>query len=617
MDMSRYQSLFLNDTAEHLDALEGNLLVLEGNPGDRESLDEVFRHLHSVKGMAASMHYEVMARLAHRLEDLASEARESGRGLSSPAVEVLLQGLDVLRVQLQAVRGKQSLPPLPEELVLALEKLQGGSRPPPEASAPPAQPAAGSEPARWLVEVVLEESCPAPALRAFVIVNRLRQLAPLVECRPSEQQLRAGQFPGNRLLQVLLGEAERSGLEALGESLLEVSSFKVEPLAPPAAPGGRQAAAAGPGPPPAARPATVRVGTELLDFFFDSVGELISLLSFFEEYSGGVDSRALRHGVRRLGQVVRRLRDRVVQVRMVPVSLLTARLPRVVRDLARQQDKQVDFTISGQEVELDRAIVEALDTPLLHLLRNAVDHGLEDAAARRARGKPDGGRLELSFQRAGERVQVRLRDDGAGIDLERVMQRARQQGLLADGERPGRQRLLELIFQPGFSTRERAGQVSGRGEGLDAVRRDIERLGGRVTVETVSGQGTTFFIDLPLTLAIVPVLLVEEAGAVLALPAQRVERVQAGHEDGAVRLAEILGGAAGGGAGECVVLGGAGGPLLRLVVERICGHREVVVKPLGRLLAAVGPYSGAAVLGDGRPALVLDVDELLRRRAGR
>lgn len=510
MDMSRYQTLFLSDSGEHLQALEGNLLALEEDPRDRESLNEAFRHLHSLKGLAASMHYEAMARLAHRLEDLASEARGQERGLAAEAVEVMLQGQDVLRAQLQAIRQGQSLPPVPEELVLALEKLQGTSQPPP----PPA---------------------PVPA--------------------------------------------------------------------------------------PALRPATVRVGTELLDFFFDSVGELFSLLSFFEEYAAANDdSTALRHGVRRLGQVVRRLRERVVQVRMVPVALLTARLPRVVRDLARQQDKQVEFVVSGQEVELDRAIVEALDVPLLHLLRNAVDHGLESAAQRRAAGKPAAGRLELSFQRSGERVQVLLRDDGRGIDLERVWQRARQQGLLPDSEtRPEQRRLLELLFQPGFSTREQAGQVSGRGVGLDAVRRDLERLGGRVTVESLAGQGTSFFMDLPLTLAIVPVLLVEEAGALLALPAQRVERVQAGEDDGerVMRLADILGGESAAPAGECLVLGGPGGTVLRLGVEHICSHREVVVKPAGRLLAAVGPYSGAAVLGDGRPALVLDVDELLRRGSGR
>jgi two-component system chemotaxis sensor kinase CheA len=612
MDMSKYRPFFLSDAAEHLEGLERELMALEQNPRETARLDEIFRHLHSLKGLSASMQYVSMSRLAHRLEDLIEVSRQKKTAPGPEHFRLLLGGVDILREQLEKVRRDESPGETPVEFLAELESLlqrtpaPGGTTLSSTAEArPQAQPAGPV----WKVVLAVDRDCLAPTARAMVALKQLGRLGKVISSRPTPEQLRAGELPERTLVVELQSDCTREQLLALQQKLAEIESVQVE---------SPQAAAAGA---PVLQLPTVRVETELLDFFFDSVSELVIMLGRLENLGQqSADPRLLRE-VNRLGRLVRRLYQRVAEVRLVPVSLLSNRLARACRDLARSLGKQVELKIEGEEVKFDRSLIEVLDAPLLHLLRNSLGHGIETPAERRAAGKSEAGRVRVVFARAGERAQVLLEDDGAGIDEEKVKQKAAQLGITIPARRDW---LWEIISRPAFSTSEKADQLSGRGVGLDAVRHAVEQAGGKVRLETQVGRGTSFFIELPLSVAIVPLLLVEEGGALLGLPASGVQRVlalQSGQKtaDGRMLLGEeefdllelsrLLGGERRAG-GEGVLLE-ADGRRLVLGVEHVLGYRQVVAKKPGRILGRLGPYAGTAVLGDGRPLLLLDVPQLL------
>jgi two-component system chemotaxis sensor kinase CheA len=673
MDMSKYKPLFLSETGEHLDALESDLLALEQRPDDSERIHEAFRHLHSVKSMAASMDYEPLSQLAHRLEDVVAPLRDRGGALSDEAVELLLSGLDALRSGLEAAAADRPMAEPDAQLLGALERAAaeagaggagaataatGRAAEPAAAEPPPAapEPADGAPDAapRWRLRVAIDAGCSLPAVRAFVVHRRLSGAYRLLDCTPPPEQLRAGELPAGRLEVELAGARTAAELEALLATVPEVAAVEIDRLAP--AGGGDAGRAAGPSAATAASdrpvepvsgpasgpealdapsgPSSVRVRTELLDFIVDAVGELIALRAAFEDLAERSELPALGGRVRRLGKVVRRLQDRVMEVRMVPVSLLTDRLPRVCRDAARRSGKRVAFEVAGADVELDRALLETLDAPLLHLLRNAVEHGIEPPQQRRQLGKPAQGRVWLEIHRRQDRVLLRLSDDGRGLDLDRLAAKARQAGLLEPQQQLDAAAKRALVFQPGLSTRDEADALAGRGVGLDAVRDSLERVGGRVEVDSQPGRGTAFTLDLPLTLALLQTLLVEFDGHLLAVPASRVLRALAidpeliEHDGDGRRLLldgrrypyHPLGNLLGAPeparpCSEVLLVDGRDRADTALGVDRVTGHREAVLKPVGRLLHQLGPYNATTVLGDGQPVLLLDVDEMLLRAA--
>ncbi|HOX42096.1 MAG TPA: chemotaxis protein CheA [Myxococcota bacterium] len=659
--MSKYKPLFLSEAGEHLDGLETELVALERAPGEQERIHEAFRHLHSVKSMAASMDYEHLAHLAHRLEDLVSPHRDTGAPFAAEEIDLLLAGLDALRASLRCVAADQPEPELPAGLMADLDtrlraagpaRVRARSSP---ASPGPAAPAAPVEPsaqapvagALYTVEAQVIAECSLPGARALVLFQRLAALGEVVGCEPSLEELRLGNLPERRVRLRVRSQRGADELRRAVEGVPELAAQRVAPAAEGGSPRSPQpapaaSAPAGPSPPepgplPAPTPgSSVRVRAELLDFFVDAVAELLGLRSHLEALAEQRDDPALQEGVRQLGTLARRLQDRVMQVRMVPAATLTGRLPRLVRDLARARGLEVELQVSGEEVELDRGLVEALDTPLLHLVRNALDHGLETPAERRAWGKEPVGRLRLHLERRQDRVQLSLEDDGRGIDPALVLARAEAVGLLPPGAVLGERAAQELVFLPGFSIRTEASESAGRGVGLDVVRTALQRLGGRIELESTPGRGTRFVLDLPLTLAILHVLLVQAGEHLLALPSARVLRAltvrpsQLSQGPGGPEvlvgsrrlpftpLLALLGERLGPppAAQEAILVGPPEGEAsLALGVDRVTGHREAALRAAGALLGRLGPYGGSTVLGDGRPVLILDVDALIARAA--
>ena len=517
-------------------------------------MDTLFRHAHSVKGMSASMQLEGIASLAHRLEDLVAPFRADPARLDAAAVDLLLAATDALSGMVQeAARGLSPAADaaLAGRLADASRRYRYRAEPPPAPSSPPAAappradlpvpvattpaaagPAQPAEPPpsrgralrRVQVDVEIAGSCPVPAVRGFLVVKKLGALGAVAEAKPSVDELRAGRIPGKKLA-VLLDTAET--LQAIERALAQISDLAGVSLreaeverAPVPAP-----AAAGREPADARR--TVRVRTEILDGFLDTVGELILATARIRELGRALPAAArpaLDEGVDRLHAIVKDLHDKVMTVRMTPLALVTEGLPRAARDVARRLGKQVEVEIRGAEIELDRAILEELSDPVLHVLRNAVDHGIEAPHLRLLAGKPATGTISVSARRERDRVIVDVADDGKGMDPERLRAAAVARGALRAEEAaqlPEREALL-LACLPGVSTAETVTDVSGRGVGLDAVKRTVEGVGGTLEIDSAPGRGTRVTFRLPLTVAVQPVLLVRVGEEVLGVPIAKV-----------------------------------------------------------------------------------------------
>jgi len=631
--MSRYLGLFVAEASEHLEALGKDLVALEGAPA-AETVDSLFRHAHSVKGMAASMGLEPIAQLAHRMEDLIDAARRAPGILGGERVDLLLAATDTM---LAMVRGTgEGRVPVPEPELLgklgeAVTSLTGAA-PSPTRVAPvnplATAPALGAGLFEVRFRVVPSAQSPGP--RAFLVHKKLSSLGRVSSVRPALEDLRAGAIPEGKVALVL---ETASGLEAVREALgvvPEVELISIEPLRaePPVEV-----------PPPVVVPTeparTVRVRTELLDDFLEMAGELLLATARLRDIGRRlpeVQRPALEEGVDRLHALVKDLHGKVMGARMTALAVITDQLPRAARDLARRRGKDVEVAISGAEIELDRAILDAIAEPLLHLLRNAIDHGIEEPDGRAAAGKPARGRLKLTVRRTRERVVLELEDDGRGMDPERLRAAAVARGRIS-AEAAARLTVRETLLLaclPGVSTAGDVNDVSGRGVGMDAVKRSVEALGGSLELDSQLGRGTRVTLRLPLTVAVVHLLLVRAGGEVLGLPITKVlgavelpasavqksaatdvvgygEQLVPAHDlarllhlppegDRAIRPWVVMEGEEGN-----VALG----------VDALLGQEEAVLKALSRPLDRVAGLSGVTILGNGRPVFILDVPRLV------
>ena len=662
VDMSKYLALFASEAQEHLEGLARELVRLEKDKS-REAVDAMFRHAHSVKGMAASMGFEQIAVLAHRVEDLADQVRKHPETFGADTADVLLAATDHLQAMVKAagagVAGPDAallIAQLGERLVSLTGAPVGPTRvasasvtPPGSAPAPTSTPlppavksaAAPVEPTSAMpphlaVKVKIAPGCVVPGVRAFLVHKKLGALGNIFAVHPPLEDLKAGRIPEG-VLSMEIEIQGAHGAEAIQKALSTVSdleSIEVAPVEakslPVAKPELDLPKAVGV---EAAR--TVRVKTEILDYFLDAAGELLLAVAHLRELTKSLpesQKAPLESGVDRLRSLVKDLHDKVMSVRMTPLALITDRLPRAARDIARKKLREVDLVITGTEIELDRAILDELADPLLHILRNCIDHGLEDAEARQKLGKGPRGRIVVAARRDRDLVLVEIEDDGRGMDAAGLKAAAVQRGLITEeaAHAMGEREAFLLACLPGVSTASEVTDVSGRGVGMDAVKRAVESVGGTLEIDSTRGRGTRFTLRLPLTVAVVNVLLVGVGQEVFGLPIAKVRAVvevdpaklsksrnapMLSH-DGALMPVHVLGdllrlerrGVAG--PRPHVVLEAEPGQVA-LEVDRLIGQEEAVLKPVSRPLDLIPGLAGVTILGNGRPIFILDVPRLV------
>jgi two-component system chemotaxis sensor kinase CheA len=650
MDLSEYLGMFLAESREHLQNLNIAVIRIEESPEDRDTIDEIFRIAHSLKGMSGTMGFAQMAALTHKMEDVFETLRGRAEPLEHSVVDVLLGCLDTLEGALDSIEtsGEEGLDAA--ALVARLGELVGE-----QAHAGPAPVAEAATPALELpevvqgydgdtpllrVEIALIADVMMPAVRAYMTLAAVADHGEVVHSSPGSDEVDT--FDGRRIEAWVLTEHDIATVDAAVRAVPDIESVAVTaaepaetpdasaPEAPAAAPAQPAPAAPSGGAAPSHRSTTtVRVDAERLDQLMHYMGELVVHRTRVESLAAGAGVEGLSEAIGELTRSSQSLQAMVMQVRMIEVDAVFMRFPRLVRDLSTKFGKQVDLVLAGRDTELDRTVVDALGDPLVHLVRNSLDHALEPPEERLAAGKPAMGTLELAARHAGSNVVITVRDDGRGINPELVARRAAERGLIAREavDSVDMARAIELLFTPGFSTAETTSDISGRGVGMDAVRNAIRGLGGAVVMTSELGVGSTVQVRLPLTLAIVPALLVESHATPFAIPLGRVERTVNVAEqtvrsvlgrrtlvlnDGVlplIDLADALGYDPAPDAGYVVIVRGAE-RRLALALERLVGQRELVTRPLPAEVGDASSLSGGAVLSNGEIALIVDCDAL-------
>jgi two-component system chemotaxis sensor kinase CheA len=674
------QALFLAEVDELLQRVEESLVDLERAPDDQGLLNEIFRAAHTIKGSSATIGHTRMAALTHAMETRLDDVRKGTAAVEPQLIEALLKALDVLKVLRDEVETRVAADVDVEAAAAAVErraalrtpaaKPKSSRKRTPKAKVVPAD-------ATHRFEVVLEDG-PWAAVRALQVLLALGEHGRIVSSDPSQAEIEKDDATiGSRLVVLVHSDKTEQELVDSLNAVPELGSIKAQTLEPAAvaevaeeapaesvevakddAPKG--ASAAGPATTAAAAAAprgastTIRIDVARLDALLNLVGELVidrtrlNQLgsSLVDQFGDGSVLGELQQTALHIGRITDELQEQVMKSRMLPVETVFNRLPRVVRDVAAKQGKQIEFIIEGKDTELDRSVIEEIGDPLLHLIRNGVDHGIETPEQRQAAGKPAVGRLKLSAQHADSFIVIALEDDGKGIPVEAVKRKAVERGVVTQEQvdRMSDQEAVQLIFAPGLSTAETISDVSGRGVGMDVVRANVEKINGTVEVETRKGKGTTFTIRLPLTLAIVQALLVRVAGGIYALPIHSVTETlrveedqihQVNHREAImlreqvlplVNLRHVFGledalallplhadqaSEEVTDTSRLVVAVHTANRQVGLIVDGLVGEQEIVIKPLGQLVGDVAGVSGAAILGDGSVALIVDVAALI------
>lgn len=630
---SEYRSLFLEESAANLQEWENALLGLERSPGDRALIDALFRAVHTVKGSSGFVGCTELQAMLHEIESSLQGVRDGHLPLSANAVQGLLEALDEARRMIDAF-GRS------EPVAVDSRGLLAKIREP------------GEEPPRTRVLYRIEVEIAAPPreryVRSLLVQSRLETVATVITLNPSLEELRlqGKDFRYEVVVETDVGQAALENVLALDQvTVRSLAEMKQESV--PAEAASQPGAGSAPG---AAAPLRaenmIRVPAAKLDTLLNLVGELVVQNSGFISISGELKAHfgrtrlvaQLDERTEALARVARELQDSVMKVRMLPVATVFNRFTRVVRDLARSRGKQVAMETLGEETEIDKKVIDRIGDPLVHLVRNAIDHGIETVEERRAAGKNPIGTVRLGAFQEGDHICIQIFDDGRGLDRNRIVAKAVSRGLVAADRADGlsTDEALSFVFLPGFSTAESVTDVSGRGVGLDVVKRSVEEMDGSVSLSTQPGKGTTITITLPLTMAIIRAIMVRSGGSLFAIPLSSVNEIV--KLDGAsyqslckeavvqlrnqvlavVDLTSLLGFDEDGGAARCiqggvrpVVVVSHGGRRIGIAVEELLGNTEIVIKSLARHYREVDGFVGASILGNGRIALILDVKSLL------
>jgi two-component system chemotaxis sensor kinase CheA len=607
---------------EHLISIRRSLVSLEDEVGadaiDRALLDNLFRSFHTLKGISGMVGLTAAEQLAHHLESYLRELREGTLILNEPGFEALVTGVSSLEGVINARRQDRPIPPI-DEIANRLQAISSAA-----ASSPlqtPETPERDVSARRWLVEFTPTAELAERGVNVNSVRARLQEMGQLVQAKPVVKG--AGEIAFEFIVEMEIDEAAQASLQADG------LTFKPAPVEP--ATRTREAPAV----PTIAPASVVRVDLDRLDELMRIIGELVISRTRLEDQLAQLKGvmpatvwRPLQETSMNISRQLKYLRESVMRVRMVPIGETFERMTFVVRDLARESGRKIIVQLSGGDTEIDKFLVERIMDPLMHLVRNAVSHGFEPVAEREAQGKRSEGLLSLSAMTAGERIIIKIADDGRGIDRKRVLERAKARGLSEGDAGIDESALLDLLCSPGLSTREEADRESGRGVGMDVVKRAIEELGGQISLATKMGEGTTFTIELPLTLAIAEALIVSVNGQRFAVPQSAVREVlevesastrilenneiisYRGRALPLLRLARMFEMDSQRGATFHVLVIGEDSNAVGLAVDRILGQREIVVRSIKDPLAQTKGIAGATELGDQRVVLILDIGAL-------
>jgi two-component system chemotaxis sensor kinase CheA len=649
VDNPQYAELFLTESRENISAVNTALLDLERDttgPAASAAVDTIFRAVHTIKGMGATMGYAIVAELAHELETVLDRIRRADLAIDADITDILFHASDVLEAAIESAVAGRDGEVVADDLVAQLRLLGGGDAPANTGWTAEAPSGAGT-----LVRVRLAPNTPLRGVRAFIIVQTLAKIGEIVAVEPPLEDLQADAFDDDFAVRLVssatVAEIERVARTGgdvaevqLGEdvedpAMRRTSQFMIVPRPPEAAaPIAPIADAISERAKTQATARSVRIDVRRLDALMNLIGELVIARGRLTQLAGELGDSALEETVSQSSQLITELRNEITSSRMVPVSHVFDRFPRVVRDVAKGVGKQVEFVVEGKEIELDRSMLDELGESIVHLLRNAIDHGIETPEVRTAAGKPASGRLVLSAARDRSAVVIKVSDDGRGIDRSRVLDRAKRDGIV-DGTKMdlSEDELLRVLARPGFSTADRVTNLSGRGVGVDAVYTRVRAVGGAMNIRSVPGQGTTMIIRLPLTLAIVRALLARVGAETYAIPLAHVSetielsadvlRTVKGREvllarDGVLplfRLRALVGmpeyAAASDIDLEHVIVIDLGDRRAGLVIDELTGQEEIVVKQYDAARGGLPFFAGATLLGDGTPSLIVDVSSLL------
>ena len=653
---------FLIESYENLDQLDQDLVALESAPGSRELLSSVFRTIHTIKGTSGFLAFGDLERVAHVGESLLVELRDGRRLMDQHTTDVLLRMVDTIRDLLGRIESTGGEAGIEVDGVIAViqRALDGEDEaaaevaPEPAAEAAP-EPAAEPTPAEPTLAQIGQPTAEDLAAAAAAEAAPLAAAAAAAAAQDATDAVRAATDAD---------QGDRAVAAAMSAAAVTAAVVAASPTAP-AAQAPAQAAAPAPAAPAAPAPApalakatparagapeptesvasrgtsesSIRVDVDLLDDLMRQVGELVLVRNQIAQLAGFDSDAELTRSSQRLSLIASELQEGVMKTRMQPIDHIWSKMPRIVRDLAAACAREVRLEMVGGDTELDRSLLESVKDPLTHLVRNAVDHGIESPATRTASGKPSTGVLTLRAYHAGGQVMVEVRDDGAGIDPQKVAAKAIERGLKTAEQLDAMATsdILNLVFLPGFSTAAAVTNVSGRGVGMDVVRSNIESIGGAVEVESEVGRGTTWRLRIPLTLAIMPALTVRSGSEIYAIPQVNLQELVAldtqktqeaiEHIGSAevyrlrgallplVRLSDVMGQTRGDGDSAVIAVLQADNQRFGLVVDRVLNNEEIVVKPLAAQLKTIGIYAGATLMGDGQVALILDVQAIARR----
>ncbi|MCR5654331.1 MAG: chemotaxis protein CheA [Lachnospiraceae bacterium] len=691
MDTSQYLEIFLDEAKEHLQSLSDQLMILEDDPTSSDSINEIFRAAHSLKGMAGTMGYKHMQDLTHDMENVFTEVRNNTIVVTGDIVDVLFKCLDALEEYTENIQNTQDEGDKDNaHLIKALNDIlegKGGAAPaeaPKEEAkeeAPAAAPEAAGAP-KWQeikvgdseqttldeaanqgknifgITVYVQESCILKAARAFLVFKALEELGEILISEPSSQDIEDEKFDFDFSL-VFVTDSDAKAVKDAIMNVSEIESAVVDPFT---AVGGASPAPkkeevtavseakaetkAAPQAKDEKKPAekknskpvnrTVRVDIEKLDVLMNLVSELIiaknSLVSATTK-EGGSTSSGVNEQIEYLESVTTNLHESVMKVRMVPIESVTQKFPKMIRDISKSLNKKIQLTITGEETELDRTVVDEIGDPLMHMLRNSADHGLESGEERIKRGKPEVGSIELNAYQDGNNVVIEVKDDGNGIDVEAVKNKGIERGVITkeQAEVMSDKDAINMLFLPSFSTAKKVSELSGRGVGLDVVKSKIESLSGEVEVKSELGVGSSFIVRLPLTLAIIQALMVVVGGEKYAISLGSIQTIEdvapsdikfvqnkevinlRGVVIPLIRLTKILDIPSTKAETDnlivCIVK--KGDKLAGLVVDELIGQQEIVIKSLGKYINKSKIISGATILGDGEVALIIDANALL------